>query len=122
MARKHDWKKRKKQKVIEISVTHLVSEGELHLMICDMLFRGLKVTQKSLIDELKVCLKAFGGISHKMLDLCPNDYYPFLNTATFLFKSIFGFTPSNYHPWVENKVSENSVSYTQKNVFHPLGK
>jgi len=108
MARKHVWKKRNKKKVIEVSVIHRVSEGDLHLFICDMLFRGLKVTQKTLTDELKMYLSTFGSVNimNSNTGTVPSNYHPYVNTANYLFKEIFGFTPSKFHSWIENSIKE----------------
>ena len=101
MARKNDWKKRNKRKVIDLKVEIEVSEGDIHLWICDMLQRGLEITHSSLMADIKDILKHNGQSFFDDPGGIPQEYEPYVFTARALFKEFFGFAPSQYHPWLE---------------------
>ena len=102
MARKHDWKKRNKKKIIEISVIHEVTDSDIHILICNMLLDGFVVTQKSLNDKLKEVLSNIGTSWFIDPGGIAEHYFPFIKKATEIFQSIYGFTPKDYHDWFQD--------------------
>ena len=92
MARKHDWIKKGKRRFIEPLVKHQISDTEIHLLICYMLYKGKPVTQKTVTDEIRDILREYGKNWFKT-SAKRKKHESHTNTAIYIFKQLFIFTP-----------------------------